>query len=147
MASSQRSKDPHLGLRFWVEVGGIEVAGFSECSGLSIETEMHEYVEGGLNSYTHKLPTRVKYGNITLKHGLDTQQDLFKWFKEGLNGEPAKRKNISIIVYNSTGTAVRRWELMRAYPVKWTGPDLKSDSGAIAVETLELAFDRLDPNK
>ncbi len=35
MASSQRSKDPHLGLRFWVEVGGIEVAGFSECSGAS----------------------------------------------------------------------------------------------------------------
>jgi phage tail-like protein len=56
-----RAKDPHMGLRFWVQLGSIEVAGFQECSGLSVETEIFEYAEGGLNTHTHKFPVRAKY--------------------------------------------------------------------------------------
>ena len=30
------------------------------------------------------------------------------------------------------------WDFKQAYPVKWSGPDLKADSPAVAVETIEL---------
>jgi phage tail-like protein len=40
---------------------------------------------------------------------------------------------------------VRRWNLQRAFPSKWTGPDLKSDKGAVAVETLEITHEGLLP--
>jgi phage tail-like protein len=148
----QRGRDPHLGLRFWVEIDGIEVAGFTECSGLKMETEVFEYSEGGLNTYTHKLPVRTKYGNITLKRGLNEGQDLYHWYRRTMDGKTNRRdaggkpkgKNLSIIVYGPYGdTPVERWDLRGAYPVKWTGPDLKTERGAVAIETLEIAHEGL----
>ncbi|RYG35378.1 phage tail protein [bacterium] len=140
-AEKQRPKDVHLGLRFWIQIEGVEVAGFSECSSLTVETEVQEYAEGGLNTYTHKLPVRTKYGNITLKRGMDVGQDLYRWFVESLDGNPKKRRNISIMIYGPKpeGEPVKQWDLIEAWPVKWTGPDMKTDAGAVAVETLEFA--------
>ena len=40
-----RRKDPHLGLQFWVQLGQVEVAGFQECTGFGMETEVFEYSE------------------------------------------------------------------------------------------------------
>ncbi len=128
-------------LKFWVQVDGIQVAGFSECSGLSVETEVFDYSEGGLNSYTHRLPVRTKYSNVTLKRGIDDAQDLHKWFMDSMNGNPAKRKTIAISVYDHDGKEVKKWELKGAYPVRWVGPDLRTDSGSTAIETLEFAHD------
>jgi len=143
----QRAKDAHLGLRFWVEFdNNIEVAGFMECTGLSVETETFEYAEGGENTYTHKLPVRTTYGNVTLKRGIDPGQDFFRWYEDCINGNMT-RKNISIMIYGPEPNkpAVRRWDLRRAFPVKWTGPDMRAESGAVAVETLELAHEGLIP--
>jgi len=136
-----RGKDVHLGLHFWVQIDGVEIAGFSECSGLTIETEVYEYMEGGLNTRTHKLPVRTKYGNITLKRGLDPGQDLYRWYMASIDGLPNKRKNISIMIYGPkpSGEPVKKWDLAEAWPVKWTGPDMKTDAGAVAVETIEFA--------
>lgn len=143
--AGQRPKDPHLGLRFWVQIQGVEIAGFSECTGLSVETEVTEYAEGGNNTFTHKLPGRAKYSNITLRRGIDPGQDLFRWFVAAMDGVPNKRKNISIMVYGPKGGApVKQWDLLQAYPVKWSGPDMKTDAGATAVETLEFAHHGLN---
>ena len=148
--SQQRPNDPFLGLRFWVEIDGVHVAGFSECSGIVMETEVEEYKEGGLNIYTHKIPTRVKYNNLTLKRGIDEGQDLYRWYIQCLDGRTGRRpgedgteggKNISIMIYGPDGTLQKQWDLRRAFPVKWSGPDLKSDAGAVAVETLEIAHE------
>ena len=147
MAEQQRGKDTHLGLRFWIEFDNkIEVAGFSECTGLMVETETFEYAEGGENTYTHKLPVRTKFSNIILKRGVDPGQDLFRWYQDCINGKMS-RKNISIMIYGPepNKAAVRRWDLRRAFPVKWTGPDLRTEAGAVAVETLELAHEGLIP--
>lgn len=141
MPSDERgiTKDVHLGLRFWVEIDGVEVAGFSDCSGLSIESDMFEYAEGGWNVHTHKLPGHVKYGNITLRRGINPGHELFEWFTKGLGGTPAPRKSVTITIYSPDGKNVKQWSVREAYPVKWTGPDLKAESGSVAVETLEIA--------
>lgn len=142
----RRSSDPYLGLQFWVDLGeNIVVAGFRECSGLAVETETFEYAEGGLNNYVHKLPTRTKYTNITLKKGIDDGRDLLEWYTKTINGAP-DRKNISIILFDSTMKQVRRWDLREAYPVKWMGPDLTANSGSVAVESIELAHSGLLPS-
>lgn len=142
----KRGRDPHVGLTFWVQVDGIEVAGFSECSGLTLETEVTEYAEGGLNTHTHKLPVRTKYGNVTLKRGIDPGEDLHKWFIESIDGVPNKRKNVSIQVYGPDGKGpLKKWDLMGAFPVKWSGPDLKTEAGAVTVETFEFAHNGLVP--
>lgn len=145
-AERQRGRDEHIGLRFWVQIDGVEVAGFCECSPIMIETETFDYPEGGLNTFVHRLPVRTKYANITLKRGLDHGQDLFRWFMSTLDGN-TQRKNVTISVYGPKGNAaVEEWHLRAAYPVKWTGPDLRTESGAIAVESIEFAYEGLVSN-
>jgi phage tail-like protein len=34
---------------------------------------------------------------------------------------------------------MKTWNITDAYPVKWTGPDLRATSMEVAIETLELA--------
>ena len=139
-----KQRDPYVHLRFAVQIDQVDVALFSECSALTIENEVFEYQEGGLNTYVHKLPTRTKYGNVTLKRGVDDSQQLHTWFMQ-IAASRIKRQNVSIILYDATGKEVRRWDLQNAYPCKWTGPDLKADAGAVAVETVELAHEGLIP--
>ncbi len=43
--------DPYMNFRFRVELGGIISAGFSDVSGLSVETEVETRKEGGENTY------------------------------------------------------------------------------------------------
>ena len=139
-----KQRDPYVNLRFAVEIDHVTVAIFTECSALTIETETFEYQEGGVNGYTHKLPTRTKYGNITLKRGLDDSQELYQWYLLNASGKTLRR-NLSVILYDSRGHGVRRWDLMGAFPCKWTGPDLRADTGAVAVETVEFAHSGLIP--
>jgi phage tail-like protein len=42
---------------------------------------------------------------------------------------------------NEKGEDVRRWNLVRAFPVKWVGPDLKASASEVAIESLELAHE------
>ena len=131
-------KDPYLSFRFLVEIQGLIVGGFSEVSGLQAETEVEEKREGGVNDYVHKLPTITKYPNITLKRGITDSDVLWNWHQDVVKGK-FKRRTVYIILQDSEGNEEWRWEFDDAYPVKWTGPDLKADSSTVAVEGIELA--------
>jgi phage tail-like protein len=141
MAEEIIKADPYVSFRFKIECKGVISGGFSECSGLQVETEVEEYREGGNNEYIHKLPKSTKYGAITLKRGMIDSVDLWKWcrnvfpFKEG---EPKKRKNLSIILLDSLGNETNRWNITEALPVKWSSSEFKADTGAVLVETLEI---------
>ena len=136
--------DAYLGLRFWVEIGQVQVAGFTECSGFQIETEFTEYHEGGENSFVHKLPTRQKFTNITLKRGIDEAAYFYHWYTQSQGGK-THRRDITIHIYNALQKSVVSWCLHDAYPVKWTAPDLKADTGGVAVESVEIAFHGVVP--
>jgi phage tail-like protein len=73
MAQAGRA-DPYVGFNFVVEIDGIQLAGFSECSGLSAETAVIEYREGNEPARARKLPGLTKYTEIVLKRGL-TQRE------------------------------------------------------------------------
>jgi phage tail-like protein len=126
--------------RFLVEIGSEVVANFQECSGLTVEIEVQEYVEGGNNEFIHKLPGRMKFTNITLKRGVTDNKQFASWRPKIEGGKiTIERKNISIILFSHAGETVKTWEVTDAYPVKWTGPDMRASSMDVAIETLELA--------
>ena len=131
---------PYITSLFNVEIEGIQEAFFKECSGLEAETEILSYEEGGVNDYIHKLPGRTKYKNVVLKRGVTDSGWLWEWYQKVIRGK-IERKNISIVMFNSAGEEVKRWSFDRAYPVKWSGSDLKSDENAIAIETLEITHE------
>ena len=136
-------KDPYTSFRFSIEINGIISGGFAECSGLQVETEIEDYREGGLNEYAHKLSKGTKYQNITLKRGITDYEDMWYWHQAivfGLTPIPLiGRRNVFIILKDSEGNEKWRWHIQNAFPVKWTGPELRSDSNTVAFETLELA--------
>ena len=73
--------DPVAELRFKVQLQpDLNIGRFSECTGISVEIETKEYMEGGANDFVHKLPTRVKYPNIVLKRGITHEEALLQWF-------------------------------------------------------------------
>ena len=47
----RRPNDPVGNFRFVLELGFLQAAGFSECTGLQLETKVYEYREGGRNSH------------------------------------------------------------------------------------------------
>jgi len=132
----------HGSFRFWVEISGLLVGGFSEVSGLQAETELHEFAEGGVNEYIHRFPKRKKYPPIALKRGLTSSNELWDWFQESNTGK-INRKSGSIIMEDLKKTELCRWNFFEAYPVKWIGPDFNSSKSSVAIETLEIVHNGL----
>jgi phage tail-like protein len=131
-------KDPYSSFRFQIEIDSVISGGFTECSGLQAETEYEEYREGGFNDFVHKLPRITKYPNITLKRGVTDSEAMWKWHQNVVAGKIELKKG-AIILLDDEGEQAIRWEFQNAFPVKWTGPELKSDSNTVAFESLELA--------
>src|SRR5215467_1821502 len=104
--TTARTDGGHAACRFYVEIGdgGKQIqAVFTELSGLQVEMQVMEYEEGGTNSFVHRLPGRLKVGNITLKHGLTKSNDFLKWCMK------VERKNVTVVMYDVAGKAVLRW--------------------------------------
>ena len=72
MPATADRHDPFAAFNFRVDIDGITVAGFSECSGLTTETDIIEYREGNEDITVRKLPGQKKYANIVLKRGYTT---------------------------------------------------------------------------
>jgi len=130
--------DPYLNFNFRIEIKGVEVGGFSEVSGLQVEIQVEEYQEGGMNESIHKFAGPARYpSNLVLKRGLVDSTVLWEWQQEIVAGK-ITRRNGSIILTNSAGEEKWRWNFKDAYPVKWSGPDLRGNTPEVALETLEL---------
>lgn len=135
---------PHTTCYFKVEIKGIEEALFRECSGLEGEIEVLSYEEGGVNDHPHKLPGRAKFPNVILKRGVTDSTELWEWFSDVIQGK-VRRQTVHVILCDAQGSEVRRWTFEGAYPVKWSGPSFRSNENAVAVESLELAHEGMEP--
>jgi phage tail-like protein len=137
---ARRPGDPYASQNFLLEIQGITKAGFSECTGLNAETNVIEYREGGDDIVTRKLPGLSKFGNVTLKTGLTTDNSLFTWHKDVMDGN-ITRQNVSIIVLDEGRNEQVRYNLINGWPSKYTAPDLKANANEIAIEAIEIAHE------
>jgi phage tail-like protein len=132
-------QDPFPNFNFAVEIEGMVHAGFSEVSGLQLEIEVQEYREGGVNQFMHKRAGPAKYpSNLTLKKGITVVRELWDWYWQVTQGN-IERRNLSVLLMDSTGEEQRRWNFEQAYPVKWVGPELRASANEAAFESLEFA--------
>ncbi len=129
--------DPFGAFNFLVESGGVLQAGFQEISGIMSETESIEYREGNEAITARKLPGLNKFGNITLKRGIAIGQEILDWRKKVTDGD-IDRQEISIIVMDELRQPQVRYNLTKAWPCKWTGPELKAGDSSVAVEQLDI---------
>lgn len=128
---------------FQVEWGGTKI-GFTEVTGLEVETQMIEYRDGASPEYHKtKMPGMQQYGNLTLKRGVFAADNEFYdwWNTVALN--TIERRDITISLLNEAHEPVVVWKVKNAWPTKVTSTDLSSDGNEVAIETLELAHEGL----
>ena len=132
--------EAYPGCRFYVMIDGQPQGVFTEVGGLQVEMDVMDYREGGNNGFVHRLPGVTKVNNLTLKRGMTTSNEFFKWSAE-IAGGKFTRRHVTVVMYDAMGTELMRWNFLNAYPVKWVGPQLLAPDNAAAVETLELAHE------
>jgi|NOAtaT_5_FD_contig_123_23116_length_1591_multi_18_in_1_out_0_2 phage tail-like protein len=145
---------PVTAFHFRVQIDGIAgVAKFQEVSGLEVQVETDTIKEGGNLEHEIRIPTRSKFGNVTLKRGIFADRSgLFDWANEVAlqareKGTLTKYK-VTITLLNahshssppSEPEPVMVWTLNDAFPVKYSVTPLNSMENALAFETLELCY-------
>ena len=130
---------------FGVKVTGQDdLVAFQEISGLDTESTPIEYRAGNSKPFNViKMPGLIKSGNVTLKKGIFAKDNAFwKWFSQ-INLNTIKRETVTIQLLDEGGNATMVWTLTNAWPTKITGTDLKAEGNEVAVETLEIAHEKL----
>ena len=131
---------PHGKFNYKVEIDGLEAGGFSVVTGFDASIDVIEYREGDMTQTPIKVPGLKKYGNITLKQGLVDSMVLYEWMTAGLEGD-VERKTLTITLLDIAGSPAASWQIINAWPVKYTAPDFNATSSEVAIESLEIAHE------
>ena len=117
---------------------------FQKVSGLSAEVSTVTRAEGGQNLYTHRLPERIDYGNLTLERGLVVGSPLNLEFNAALSLFKFYPSNVIVTLLGETKVPLAAWLFIKAYPVKWSTSDLDATSeDSVVIDTMELAYTRM----
>jgi len=128
---------------FQVQWGGTNI-GFTEVSGLDVETEVIEYRQGASPEYHKiKMPGMTKFTNITLKRGTFANDNEFYNWWNSVKLNTIERRDLTISLLNESHEPVVVWKVKNAWPSKVTSTDLKADDSQVAIETLELVHEGL----
>jgi phage tail-like protein len=143
------SQLPFVGnFNFLVEIEGVTpdstsvVGGFSEASGITSQSEVIEYRVGNSKSVL-KIPGRSRAGNIVLRKGVTSGDEISRWRSAIEKGVRDVRSG-SIILLDAEMNEKTRWNFFDAWPCRYEGPTLDAAGAEVAVETLELCVDRIE---
>jgi phage tail-like protein len=143
MATSPGGYYPPVGFHFKVEFVGIgndNDIRFQSVSGLSIEYDTESFKEGGENRFEHKLPLRTKYADLSLKRGMLTDSKVIEWCMKAFVNREFKPVQVNVILLNEKHEPLKRWEVIDAWPKKWSVSDLNAQENSVVIETLDLAY-------
>ncbi|MGI8472443.1 phage tail protein [Pectobacterium brasiliense] len=122
---------------------------FQEVSGLEFQIDTEEYIEGG-NNVVYHLPKSIKGSNLILKRAVtEKTSKLLTWCLDILNNQlskPISTKSVSINLLNENGVTCKSWTASNAYPVKLKVEPFNSTKNDIAIEEIEVCFNRLERN-
>ncbi|MBN9292826.1 MAG: phage tail protein [Flavobacteriia bacterium] len=137
------SNYPLTKFHFSVNWGGTKI-GFTEVTGLDVETEIIEYRQGASPEFSKlKIPGLQKYSNLTLKRGIFLNDNEFYAWWATVHVDDQMRRDITISLLDDAHNPVLVWVVKNAWPTKITGTDLKADGNEVAIETMELAHEGL----
>ena len=116
---------------------------FQKVSGLSAEVKTTPLSEGGQNLYTHRLPEKIDYKNLVLERGMVVGSPLNLEFNAVMSLFKFYPSNVLVTLFNGEQMPVSGWLFIKAYPVKWATSDLDAAEKSLVIDTLELAYTRM----
>ena len=129
--------------QFLIEIDGVTVGAFQECSSLNANMDVIEYREGSENNSVIQLPGTHKFTSITLKRGMAQNIGLLNWYRVNIEGSMVRKMGI-ITLLDETGDSISRWRFINGLPTKLEGPSLNTAGNEVAIETLEIACEGLE---
>ena len=117
---------------------------FTECDGLEITMDVKTIRDGGNNDRQIRLAGPSTFNQLTLKRGLTSGFDLWRWLHDTQN-DPSLRASAEVVLLAEDGSTERaRFVLSRCIPLKLKAPALNAKDGVMAVEELQLAYESLE---
>jgi phage tail-like protein len=139
--------DPISAHQFALEIQGITEATFREASGFGSEHQIIEQKEQTAKGTTiiRKIPGTLKWQNITLKRGMTSNDELWKWRQQVIDGKiEAARLDGSIVGYDEDGQERIRYNFRRGWPSKWESTAMNAGGNEPVIETIEIAHEGLE---
>ena len=142
---SSSPNDALTAARFSIVIDGVEIAQFSELSGIVTEVEPVDFLESSDKEVIFKkLPGKRKPPHITLKRGKSMSQELWSWHEAVLNGDiAAARKSCSLVMFGFDGKPVARYHCENAWPSKLEIGALKAGASEVLMETVTIVCESL----
>lgn len=141
-------RDPYRNFKFEVEITGFARAGFAKVEGLGHSVESIAYREGGENEVMLQLPGQSKFEDVTLERGMTEDTDFLDWINGIFDLDNAKgsqgavedfRKTVVIYLKDKSGTRVRKWTVINAWPKDKKTGGLDAKANDVLLTTLVLA--------
>lgn len=116
---------------------------FQKVTGLSAEVKTKTLAEGGQNLYAHKLPESIEYNNLSLERGMVVGSPLNLEFNTVMSLFKFYPSNVLVTLFNAEKIPVSGWLFIKAFPVKWSTSDLDATQKSVVIDTMELAYTRM----
>jgi phage tail-like protein len=113
---------------------------FQSVSGLSVDLLTETHKEGGENRFEYILPVRTKYQNLTLKRGLVKDSKLISWCLKTFQSLDIRPADLTITLFNEKQEPLMVWNVVQAWPKKWSVDDLNAMDSKVLIESLELQY-------
>jgi len=140
---------------------------FQSVAGLQSEVVTETYREGGQNEFEHELPVKSRYSDLVLKRGLlapktatsglsgnDQREagrvvqrtlefetkDVQQWCQRTIQTLFVQPTDIMITLLNTAGKPLMSWNVVHAWPKKWTVSDFNAEENQIVIETMEFSY-------
>jgi phage tail-like protein len=139
--------DPISAHMFALEIQGITEATFREAAGFGSESDIIEQKEQGPKGQTviRKIPGTLKWQNISLKRGMTTNDELWKWRQQVIEGKiEDARLDGSIVGYDENGDEKIRYDFRRGWPNKWESTPMNAGGNEPIIETIEITHEGLE---
>ena len=116
---------------------------FQKVRGIEATVSTADQPEGGQNLYTQKLPRGIEYQNLVLERGMVIGSLLNFEVNAVLSTFKFAPSNVLVILFDESKVPLASWLFLKAYPVKWSTSDLDAGDKALVVDTMELAYSRM----
>ncbi|KAA3438757.1 phage tail protein [Rufibacter hautae] len=136
---------PPVSFHFKVEFTNVSNAEndsrFQSVTGLSVEFDTETFKEGGENRFEHVLPVRTKYPDLVLKRGFLTKDSkVFEWCQNAFQRQVFVGATLLVTLLNEQHEPIKSWNIVNAWPRRWSVTDLNAESNTVVIETLELRY-------
>jgi phage tail-like protein len=146
-------------------VPGIANLGFAAVSGLSVQNEVIQYREGGMNTAPRKMVGQSDFAPVSFSRGLFAKQPqlwdwqkfifFYNWGKGSLEDHTAYRCTIKVTVFNhpitkvgngapKIGTPAIRYTLHNCWPGSLAMNDLNASDNGLMIQQMTVHHEGFD---